>query len=356
MPKELFDIFASHPFDSDHCFLCGVCLDDTNRTAEHVFPKWLQDAFNIKDLTVRLLNGTYIQYRNLTIPCCKTCNGTHLSQLEALVRSVILDDSKSLSEISDQDLNAWVSKIYLGIHWKELELKFDRQTADSEKILQKNDMESFRTAHFFMQSCRKEMTFYGTEDRFPNTLMRIECKVPNAVEDQFDYLDSFIAHTVALRMGNKGVVALFDGGLHDLNFPNFAKTQFDERPLHPDQYREVFASLTYKSSLSLRVPYYGIIQDKEIDKYFVARLAFDDHNKGARCVIVGSEDGDLTSMYPVLPPSALDGPDYSEWSQEEFAHFISMYTGAPFEHLFVPPNLVRTSLRDDNGNFRDIPL
>jgi hypothetical protein len=103
---------------------------------------------------------------------------------------VILDDSRPLSEISDPDLNAWLSKIYLGIHWKELELKFDRRAPDVETILTKEAMENFRMVHFFMQSCRKAMTFSGLDGRFPNSLLRIECKVPSVVEQQFDYLDS----------------------------------------------------------------------------------------------------------------------------------------------------------------------
>jgi len=356
MPKELFDIFAGHPFDGDHCFLCGAVLNPTNRTVEHVFPAWLQDAFDLRDRTITLLNGTRIPYRNLVIPCCNQCNGTHLSQLESRMRSVILDNSKSLGEVSDQDLNAWVSKIYIGILWKELELKFDRRTLDAEPILPKEAMENFRMVHFFMQSCRKAMTFHGMDTRFPNSLLRMECKVPSDIGDRFDYLDNFLTHTVAIRMGGKGMVGIFDGGLHDHIFPDFADTEFERKPLHPAQFKEIFVKLTYKSSLSLRVPYYGIMKHQETDEYTVALLAFDDHSKVASCVLAGTEDGSHNTMAPLLPQSALEGPAYSDWCQEDFARYLSMYTGIPFEQIFVPPDLVRTLLRDDDGNFRDVPL
>jgi hypothetical protein len=355
MPKELFDIFAGHPFDGDHCFLCSAALNPANRTVEHVFPRWLQDAFDLRDRSITLLNGTRIPYRSLVIPCCKECNGTHLSQLEVRMRPVILDNSKSLNEVSDQDINAWISKIYIGVLWKELELRFDRQTQDSEPILPKEAMENFRMVHFFLQSCRKKMTFHGMNSRFPNSMLRVECKVPNDIGNRFDYLDNPWAHTVALRMGSKGIVGIFDGGLHDLNFPDFAQMLFEERPLHPEQFKEVFVKLTYKSSLSLRVPYFGFIQNSETDEYTVTVLAFDDLNKAARCVVIGVEDGPI-GMIPLLPDSALDGPDYGDWCQEDFARYLSMYTGLPVERIFVPPDRVRTTLRDSNGNFLDIPV
>ena len=272
------------------------------------------------------------------------------------MRPVVLDDSKSLGEVSDQDLNAWVSKIYIGILWKELELKFDRRTPDSEPILPKEAMENFRMVHFFMQSCRKAMTFHSVYTRFPNSLLRVECKVPYYIEDQFDYLDNSFNHIVAIRMGRKGIVGIFDGGLHDLNFPDFADRQFERKPLHPTQFTEVFVMLTYKNYLSLRVPYFGIMLDQETDKFNVALLAFDDHNKGASCALIGTEDGKEITMVPLLSQSAQKGPDYSEWSQEDFARCLSMYSGIPIERIFVPPDLVRTSLRDSDGNFRDVPL
>jgi hypothetical protein len=354
MPKELFDVFAGHAFDGDHCFLCGISLDAANRTVEHVFPGWLQDAFNLRDHSITLLNRTRILYRNLVIPCCKDCNGTHLSQLENRIRAVILDHSKSLSEISDKDLNAWAAKIYLGILWKELELRYDRRTPDLGPILPKEEMENFRMMHFFMQACRKPMEFRGLNGRFPNSLLRIECKVPNVVEGQFDFVDSFTGHAVAIRMGEKAIVAIFDGGLHDLIFPNFADMLYENNRLHPIQFREVFANLAYKSSLSLRVPYYGIAQNVETDTYIVTLLAFDDRDKRASSLVIGSEDG--VGIFPLVSDSVLESPAYGEWSQEDFARCLSLFTEVAVESLFVAPNLVRTSLRQNDGSFFDMPI
>ena len=71
-----YDPLISRPrrFGRSTCFLCSAPLRAKNRSDEHVFPKWLLQRFNLWDLKLSLLNGTDISYKQLTIPCCKTCN------------------------------------------------------------------------------------------------------------------------------------------------------------------------------------------------------------------------------------------------------------------------------------------
>ena len=66
--------FEKMTFTYDKCFLCGEILTDENSTEEHIYPKWLQNKFDLWDKQLILLNGTGINYRNLKIPCCKRCN------------------------------------------------------------------------------------------------------------------------------------------------------------------------------------------------------------------------------------------------------------------------------------------
>jgi hypothetical protein len=161
VPKELFDIFDGHAFDGDHCFLCGVPLNETNRSEEHVFPMWLQSALGLQHKTIVLSNKTTIKYMNLKIPCCDTCNNVHLARLESRVSKIVLDNNRSLSELSNQDINCWISKIYIGILWKELELRYDRKNPTSEKIMPKEAINIVRFNHFYLQSCRKKRPLLG---------------------------------------------------------------------------------------------------------------------------------------------------------------------------------------------------
>jgi hypothetical protein len=98
---------------------------------------------------------------------------------------------------------------------------------------------------------------------------------------------------------------------------------------------------------------YSFLYNVETDHYVVSLLAFDDQNMTATSVIIGSEEGPIATI-PIVPDSALNGPAYGEWFQEEYAHVLSMYTGATLEKLFRHPDMVATSLCDDAGNFIDI--
>jgi hypothetical protein len=114
--------------------------------------------------------------------------------------------------------------------------------------------------------------------------------------------------------------------------------------------------LTYKSSLSLKVPYYSFAQDTETDEFYVSLLAFDDDDKSAQSVIITDEKYESITVIPLIPDHVLKGDAYADWNQEHFACFLSMYFEIPIESVFFPPDRVGTVLRDDRGEFRDIPL
>jgi hypothetical protein len=69
------------------CFACGG--SSSSGSGEHVIPKWLQHECRLFDERLTLLNGTYIPYRNLTVPCCIDCNTGFLSNIESTVQPLL---------------------------------------------------------------------------------------------------------------------------------------------------------------------------------------------------------------------------------------------------------------------------
>ena len=84
-----FNPFDQMTFTNDRCFLCGELLTDDNRSKEHVYPKWLQNKFNLWNASLILLNNTPIRYKDLTIPCCKRCNGIMSNKIEKPVQHLV---------------------------------------------------------------------------------------------------------------------------------------------------------------------------------------------------------------------------------------------------------------------------
>ena len=55
--SKAFRPINSRIYSRNRCFYCGNLLRNKN-SKEHVFPKWLQEKFNLWDQTIHLLNGT----------------------------------------------------------------------------------------------------------------------------------------------------------------------------------------------------------------------------------------------------------------------------------------------------------
>jgi hypothetical protein len=113
-----FDIIHRRIYTSNRCFYCGKRFRN-ERSREHVFPEWLQTKFGLAYQSLTLLNGTTIPYRSLKVPCCKTCNNVHLSQLENRVKTLLFERPvQETSQHLDQTF-IWATKILLSIVYAE---------------------------------------------------------------------------------------------------------------------------------------------------------------------------------------------------------------------------------------------
>ena len=99
----------------DRCFLCGVKLTPTTRTAEHVFPKWLLNRYGLWDHRISLLNRTDISYRQVRVPSCKRCNNVFLGALERRVRRAVEGGYEAFNTLSRPVIFQWLTKIYFQI-------------------------------------------------------------------------------------------------------------------------------------------------------------------------------------------------------------------------------------------------
>ena len=53
-------------FDDESCFLCGKECD--NKTAEHIFPKWLQHKYKLWDKKLTITNNSVIHSSKVFLP------------------------------------------------------------------------------------------------------------------------------------------------------------------------------------------------------------------------------------------------------------------------------------------------
>lgn len=321
---RLLKSVLEHPYQPDVCFVCGVPLTDENQTAEHIFPKWLQDRFQLWGQVLTLANTTGIQYEKLTIPCCFNCNNNLLSPLESRISAAVADGFDAVSKLPRFDLFRWLAKIYLGIQYKELSLAMDRRDPMAGSILTPEFVRRYAILHLWLQMSASE----EHPDYTPGSLWLFPCQVPTPVELQFDMRDDASNGFMGIRMGPVAIMADFlENGVHEKIAASITEA-VSKILLHPMQFIELVAMYAYAASL--------IGQETQIQ--------FFEHERKLSFAFVWRSTADGTS------------PFVREWNPAEFAEVLSFYSGTPADQIYFPPNMLKTFLRDPHGNYVYWPL
>lgn len=308
-------------FRDDMCFLCGEDVSFKN-TLEHVFPKWLQKEFDLWNKQIILLNGTTIPYKSLTIPCCEKCNNEHLSKIEKEIFTAYKLGYKTFKNINRHFLFLWISKIYYGILFKELLLPLNRANKLEGTIVIKEDLEKYSMAHLLLQGARVSMEF---QERNPWSIFIFNSQVSENKHLNFDYRDAQSALTFGIRIGEISIIAVLQDNSAQAEIFDETIRKIQKLKLHPIQFQELFAKISYKQLTLNRTPKYLITQT--IDKVMINPI----HLQGI-------------SLKDI----------YDKWDEEVYSHVLSYHTNVAREKLFVPPNQVMTYLYNDDGSLKYI--
>lgn len=242
---SLIDRAASgRVFTGGQCFACGG--EPTAGQGEHVIPRWTQRRFGLFNQTLTLVNGSRIPYRQLTIPCCESCNNGFLRDIENAVIA-FLESPQFRDPGPRVTLGRWLCKIFIGLLVKETTLLVDRRDPSKGSILSQDFVEEFRHAQLILQSARKRTIFHSLHGPHPFTLYmyRIE---PDDDFGEFDLSTNLVGQSIAVRLGPVGVVFVNDGGLQ-YEAGRKGPLDLDGRRLHPVQFSEVVARVHYKAAL-----------------------------------------------------------------------------------------------------------
>lgn len=232
-------------FDENSCFLCGHECD--SKTAEHIFPKWLQHKYDLWNQKLTISNGTQIPYRLLTVPCCAECNNEHLSQLEEKFKLLLDKSFQNLSFEDEKTIFQWTAKILYATRYKELSLQIDRANPDLGKILTPQELESYSALHLFLQSIRFESEFNAPK---PWSLFIFKC-----IEDDFFYHNNIPALCLSMKFGKTALTIVYEDNNMISGFMNPLNSLRDYELNFP-QYLEANAHIFYSAIIKDNVPKY----------------------------------------------------------------------------------------------------
>lgn len=262
---DFYRNFTNETFDDNSCFLCGHDCD--SKTAEHIFPKWLQHQYKLWNQKLTITNGTLIPYRLLTVPCCSECNNKHLSQLEDKFKMLLEKSFQNLSFEEETTIFQWSAKILYATRYKELSLLIDRANPDMGKILTPKELESYSALHLFLQSTRYESEFTPPK---PWSLFIFSCK-----DDDFFYHNNIHGLCFSMKFGKIAFTIVYEDNNvisdymkplislknHELSFPQYLEANAhifysaiikDNVPKYSSTFSMKFEKLTFNTLGSLR--------------------------------------------------------------------------------------------------------
>lgn len=224
------------------CFVCGG--KPTTGVGEHVFPKWLETRFGLFNERLTLINGTFIPYRSLTVPCCAECNTGFLSRIEAEVQEIV--ERGSVETSADRlSVARWMAKILVGILVKETALLLDRKDPSLGNIVTADFIGELVHCQLLLQSARKPTRFGALHGTFPFTLYWYRIDGP---ENGFDLSTDIVGQSIAMRVGKLGLAFVNDGGLQMIHGEK-GPYGLEGVTVLPHQFGELAARVHTKASL-----------------------------------------------------------------------------------------------------------
>lgn len=257
------------PLREGRCFLCNERDADTD---EHVFPRWLQNEFDLWHKQVGLLNDTLFRYKSLIVPACQRCNTDQLgNHIEKIVAEAYQEGYHSFKHLSEKTLFQWVGKIFLGLLVKETQLKLDRSDPNStDKIMERSLFKGVNVLREWLSSIYRPVEFEK-----PHPWVVYVARVDDQAI-QFNYADSIPELTFMLQLGGIGIIAVAmdhlvprkRAGMHEPEFERLTRRahgrliedQIRDRLLHPAQLIELFVRVTHEHSLASLPPAFGFHQ------------------------------------------------------------------------------------------------
>lgn len=244
---EFYNPFDNEDFDYENCFLCGKEIEEEEKSLEHIFPKWIQKKFDLWNKRLTLTNGTSIEYRQLTIPCCKECNSVHLSQVENVIKSLVESPIQNLNEEEEQIVVLWVMKIFYGMIYKNLSLSLDRKKPQGNTLLSPKEVESYSALHLMLQASRFKTNFISPK---PWSVFIFEYE-----NEDFHYISEYNLLCCSLKLGNVGIsVSIQDNNMVEQFLKPFAKLK--KHKLNTNNFIEITSYIVYTKSLLTGVPKY----------------------------------------------------------------------------------------------------
>jgi hypothetical protein len=253
MLQALYNPFTRFNFSNRNCFLTGEVLASEEEKIQ-VFPSWLMSRYKLEDKVIKLLDESYVGYKDLKMPCATAVNEQYLIPLETEIEAAFTKGYEGVKQLEPFKLFQWAGRLLYGIIFNELQAGIKQQHAQGEAFsVSQGLIHKFSHLHVMLQSLNLPLTFDGFT---PFSLFLFKVNNP---ENEFAYRDEINTLTFSLRIQDFGIIlCLQDNGANG-RYHQEVFEQIKEDVLHPIQFEEFCARVFYSAFLFNRLPEYDIL-------------------------------------------------------------------------------------------------
>jgi len=253
MPATLYNPFTRFNFSNRNCFLTGDTLTSEEEKIQ-VFPAWLMSRYQLEDKVIKLLDESYIGYKDLKLPCATNVNDQYIAPLEAEIETAFTQGYSAVKQLEPIKLFQWAGRLLYGIIFNELQAGIRQQHAQGEQfILSQGLIHKFSHLHMMLQSLNLPVTFDGFT---PFSLFLFKVDNP---ENEFAYRDEINTLTFSLRIQDFGLIICLQDNGSNRRYHQGILDKIGNDLLHPIQFEEFNARIFYSAFLFNRLPEYEIL-------------------------------------------------------------------------------------------------
>lgn len=250
----VYDPFEGMDFRFDRCMVTGVKIDPKADLVQ-LFPDWLINKYHLQGKTITLLTGSTIRYTDIQVPISRTARDAGLNYMNRAVGDLLLAGFDGLNWLKPAQLYHFLVYLYYGIIYYEIYESIRVKSLRNAFLTSEDFKAKFRILHVVLQGIVRPVTYLNFDPGSMFILRTHNYKKPEAA---YDLKIGTNTLSMSLRIGEVGIMAsLLDNGTQAQFFKSYFE-KFDGATLHPIQFDELYAKISYKAWLMNSVFDYGI--------------------------------------------------------------------------------------------------
>lgn len=250
--------FISRICKGDACFICGASPESAPFNDEHIVPRWVLRRYGLFEKEITLPTRERRRYGGYRVPCCVSCNSLLGDKIETPVSKLLTGDFHALSpHITDERTRelvfTWLSILFLKTHLKDAKIPVHKDRRRGNDVI--GDLYDWGELHHLHAIARTPYTRAALLPGVVGSLFFVEVNDATS-SDGWDFVDLSFAQTIAVRVGNIGIVAVFnDAGAAESAWSH--RLEAIDGPIAGAQFRELAAMFAVANDDILVRPSFG---------------------------------------------------------------------------------------------------